>query len=76
MLRIHLAEPFGSCRETCWQRGCPSYDGNVGYLHISDLPAAQHLRGWEERRQAIAQAADRPAAPATCWRVTASLARP
>ena len=24
-----------------------------------DIPAAQHLRGWDERRQAIAQAADR-----------------
>jgi hypothetical protein len=28
------------------------------FLAYSDLPAAQHLRGWEERRQAIAQAAD------------------
>ena len=38
--------------------------------------SAQHLRGWDERRQAIAQAVDRPGGPATSWRATASSARP
>ena len=34
--------------------------------------SAQHLRGWDERRHAIAQAADRPGAPVTCWHATGS----
>ncbi len=37
--------------------------------------SAQHLRGWEERRQAIAQAADKAGRPAMSWRATASNAR-
>jgi hypothetical protein len=36
IMRLRLVEPFSSCRETCWQRGCQSYGGNVGCRHIAD----------------------------------------
>jgi len=56
--------------------------------HVAEVPhlafaglqayhgAAQHLRGWDERRQAIARRSTRPGEPATCWRAAASSARP
>jgi hypothetical protein len=34
MLHIRLVEPFGSCRETCWQRGCPSYERTSAFVQV------------------------------------------